>query len=77
MIKGLAHEGTEHQCTVCACDYTDDEGGLQGYFGILPVSFCPTCFTSMMDMAQQMLTCQGIRMYNEDMELINGEDVEG
>jgi uncharacterized protein (DUF983 family) len=77
MIKGLEHEGTEHKCTVCSCDYTDDEGGIQGYFGILPVSFCPTCSSSMMDMAQQMLTWQGIRMYNEDMELINGEELEG
>lgn len=44
-----------HRCSVCSCDYTDDEGGIQGYFGILPVSFCPTCFSCMCDMASQYL----------------------
>jgi hypothetical protein len=45
----------QHQCSVCSCDYTDDEGGIQGYFGMLPVSFCPTCFSCMCDMAAQYL----------------------
>ena len=44
-----------HQCSVCSCDYTDDEGGIQGSFGMLPVSFCPTCFSCMCDMAAQYL----------------------
>jgi hypothetical protein len=42
-----------HKCSVCSCDYTDDEGGVQGFFGMLPVSFCPTCFSCMCDMASQ------------------------
>ena len=53
MIKGLEHVGTEHKCNVCACEFTDDEGGVIGYFGILPVAFCPTCYSSMVDMVQQ------------------------
>ncbi len=48
-------EITPHRCNVCSCDYTDDEGGIQGYFGMLPVSFCPTCFSCMCDMASQYL----------------------
>ena len=44
-----------HRCSVCSCDYTDDEGGIQGHFGMLPVSFCPTCFSCMCDMAAQYL----------------------
>jgi hypothetical protein len=55
MIKGLEHVGTDHKCNVCACDFTDDEGGIQGYFGMLPVAFCPTCYTSMYDMVTQDL----------------------
>ncbi len=43
----------ENKCNVCSCTYTD-EGGVQGYFGMIPVSFCPTCFSSMCDMVQQM-----------------------
>lgn len=53
MIKGMQHYGSEHVCTVCSCSFTDDEGGVQGYFGILPVAFCPTCYSSMYDMVQQ------------------------
>lgn len=53
MIKGLEHVGDEHKCNVCSCTFTDDEGGVQGYFGILPVAFCPTCYSSMYDMVQQ------------------------
>jgi hypothetical protein len=44
-----------HRCSVCLCDYTEDEGGIVGYIGILPVAFCPTCFSGIIDMAQQYL----------------------
>jgi hypothetical protein len=55
MIKGLEHVGTDHKCNVCTCEFTDDEGGIQGYFGMLPVAFCPTCYSCMHDMLQQDL----------------------
>jgi hypothetical protein len=55
MIQGLDHVGEDHKCSVCSCDFTEDEGGVLGYFGILPVAFCPTCFSSMLDMAEQYL----------------------
>jgi hypothetical protein len=42
-----------NKCTICSCEFTDDEGGVVGDFGMLPVSFCPTCFTCMLDMADQ------------------------
>lgn len=45
----------EHVCTVCSADYHDDEGGVQGHFGMLPVRFCPTCFSCMCDMALQFV----------------------
>lgn len=39
------------KCTICDCKFTEDEGGLHnGYIGILPVSFCPTCFSGIFDM---------------------------
>jgi hypothetical protein len=53
MIQGLDHVGTEHQCNVCATKFTDDEGGVLGYFGVIPVAFCPTCYSSMVDMVTQ------------------------
>ena len=43
-----------HRCSTCECVYTDDEGGIEGDFGILPMSFCPTCLSSICDMANQL-----------------------
>ena len=54
MIEGFDHVGTDHQCSICQCDFTDDEGGIQGYIGILPVAFCPTCYSGMCDMVEQL-----------------------
>lgn len=45
---------TEHKCSVCQYGFTDDEGGVHGEFGIIPVSFCPTCFSCMCDMVEQL-----------------------
>lgn len=55
MIVDLHHEGETHICSVCSSDYTDAEAGVEGYFGILPVAFCPWCFTSMCDMVEQYM----------------------
>lgn len=55
MIAGLEHVGEDHKCNVCACEFSDDEGGTVGYFGILPVAFCPTCLAAMSDMIVQTL----------------------
>ena len=56
MIDGISHDGSsEHECSVCSCDYTGEEMGVEGYFGILPVAFCPDCFTSMCDMVDQYM----------------------
>lgn len=42
-------------CTVCDVEFSlDQEGGIQGYFGIIPVAFCPTCLCSMEDMCSQL-----------------------
>ena len=42
-------------CSVCDCDFSlEGEGGIGGYFGILPVEFCPTCLSCMCDMAAQL-----------------------
>jgi len=54
MIEGFEHVGTDHECSVCQCDFTDDEGGIQGYIGILPVAFCPTCYSGICDMVEQL-----------------------
>ena len=43
------------ECTVCSVEFSlEEEGGIKGEFGILPVQFCPTCLCCMMDMADQL-----------------------
>tara|TARA_Y100001935_G_scaffold158574_1_gene130518 strand:+ start:112 stop:291 length:180 start_codon:yes stop_codon:yes gene_type:complete len=40
-------------CSICDSEYDEDAGGVQGYFGILPVTFCEWCYSSMYDMIAQ------------------------
>jgi len=43
------------ECSTCGCEFSlEDEGGIAGEFGILPVSFCPTCLSSVFDMVEQL-----------------------
>ena len=58
MVKIInIHTGEEKQlqifkCTICNCKFSEQEGGLQrGVIGMIPISFCPTCFSGVMDMA--------------------------
>ena len=71
MIEGFDHIGTDHQCNVCQCDFTDDEGGVQGYLGILPVAFCPTCFAGLCDMVEQLNDREWEGLTEEDFSAIN------
>ena len=43
------------KCSVCDGQYTMDEGGMEGYIGILEVQFCPTCYSGILDMTAQVL----------------------
>ena len=40
------------KCSICNSDYDPDAGGIQGYFGIMPVTFCEWCYSSIMSMAE-------------------------
>ena len=57
-----------HQCTACSCEFTDDEGGVHGDFGILPMSFCPTCLSCMLDMAEQLNPKEWVGLMDEEIE---------
>ena len=44
----------KNKCTVCDGDFDiEGEGGIAGFIGILPVSFCPTCNAGIFDMVEQ------------------------
>ena len=57
-----------HKCTACSCDYTDDEGGVQGYFGIMLMSFCPTCLSSIYEMMEQLNPREWIGLTDEEID---------
>jgi len=57
-----------YKCSVCSCDFTEDEGGVDGHFGMLPVAFCPTCFSCMIDMAEQYLDISETELTEEQEE---------
>jgi hypothetical protein len=43
----------DDKCTVCHCEFNlDDEGGIKGFFGMIPVAFCPTCKVGIHDLAE-------------------------
>ena len=41
-------------CSICGGEYSEDYGGIKGYFGIIPVTFCEWCVPSMIDMVEQI-----------------------
>lgn len=43
------------QCSICSSDYDPDCGGVQGYFGMTPVTFCEWCHSSIISMTMQHL----------------------
>ena len=53
MVKKYDEEkkADTHKCNACSCEYSDVEGD----FGILPMAFCPTCFSCMCDMVSQYM----------------------
>ncbi len=57
-----------NKCTACSCEFTDDEGGVHGDFGILPMSFCPTCLSCMLDMAEQLNPKEWVELTDEEIE---------
>jgi hypothetical protein len=57
-----------YKCSVCSCDFTEDEGGINGHFGMLPVAFCPTCFSCMTDMAEQYLDISDTKLTKEQQD---------
>lgn len=42
-------------CSICQSEFDCElEGGIEGYIGIIPVKFCPTCYSGITDMVGQV-----------------------
>jgi len=67
MIDGLQHTEGDNECSVCEIDFSDDEGGMLGYIGIIPVAFCPTCYAGICDMVEQL--------YEKEWEGLTDEEI--
>lgn len=61
-MKTLEHKDT---CSICDSEYDEDAGGIKGYFGILPVTFCEWCASSIHDMVYQDVKEEVIDQYKE------------
>ena len=59
-------------CSICEALVENDEG-IVGEFGILPVAFCVWCTTSMTDMVIQMQGFDDIDMLKERIEYLKEE----
>ena len=43
------------ECNTCRVVFNlDDEGGVEAWFGMIPVVFCPSCYACLVDMADQI-----------------------
>ena len=44
---------TIETCSICDYDFnSESEGGICGSIGVLPVQFCPTCLSGVIDMVE-------------------------
>ena len=52
----LIHDSFEpkDKCSICDSKYDEDAGGIQGHFGMIPVTFCEWCYSSLVDMVEQL-----------------------
>ena len=41
-------------CSICGTSYDDEEWGVMGWIGILPVSFCPDCEAGIFNMVYSL-----------------------
>ena len=53
-MSKLSRVERKEVCSICGGEYDEDYGGIQGYFGIIPVTFCEWCVPNMIDMVEQI-----------------------
>ena len=62
-----------YECNICSTTIDEQAGDINGYFGILPVSFCVWCLSSMTDMVIQMNGFNDIDMLEERIQYLKDE----
>ena len=54
------------KCSICGNEYDESCGGIQGHFGVSPVTFCEWCYSSIYDMVEQDIRDNVREQMNED-----------
>ena len=62
-----------NECNICSATIDEQVGDINGYFGILPISFCVWCMSSMTDMVIQMNGFNDIDMLEERIQYLKDE----
>jgi hypothetical protein len=63
ILESITAFQARDECSICGNEYDEECGGIQGHFGVTPVTFCEWCYSSIIDMASQHL---GLDEMNED-----------
>ena len=63
-----------NRCSLCDSDLEEDNGDIQGCFGISPVAFCVWCMSSMTDMVIQLNGLDDIDMLEERIRMIKEDE---
>jgi hypothetical protein len=53
-------------CSICSTEFDEDEWGIMGWLGILPVSFCVNCTTGLYNMVLQMISVEELESLIEE-----------
>ena len=70
--KSILKMKNKPKCSICESDL--DEQGVIGEFGMLPVSFCVWCMSSMTDMVIQMNEFDDIEILEERIAYLKEND---
>ena len=61
------------ECNICSTTIDEQAGDINGYFGILPISFCVWCISSITDMVIQMKGFDDIETLEERIQDLKDE----
>jgi hypothetical protein len=53
-------------CSICSTEFDDNEWGIMGWLGILPVSLCVNCMTGIYNMVFQMTSVEELQSLIEE-----------
>ncbi len=55
MDKMPLSQKKQSECSICHGPFSiENEGGIEGFIGIIPVAFCPTCKAGIYDLAEML-----------------------